>query len=610
VRRHRDRERPAGHGIDTTANHPGDDPSGGEPGSALDEDERARTPRERAFVIVWMASLLIVLLTIAGFAVDLSHWWLEAEKLQRAVDAGAHAGAVFLPSNVPSAKTTARKEAAKNGFNDGALAGPVNATITPQQQANPYQLKVTGTTTVDNFFLSLIGLDTLSITRDAVGEFEVPIAMGSPENKMGDDPEQGHLSSQFWINVAGPDSTKVSGDRYQAKVCPTSVAKCTGTVNAGINSDDYAFDGYFYTVDVKSVVAGQDLVVQVYDGAMTYVGDFCERAVFPSAAELTTLQGLAGNPYPDATARYAGGLTDWCTGDQRINSGQDTHTTFLMRAPDDTPWSDTDNPVVSSGTCTPQTLPAYNPSAGNIYTWLHPTVGGDSEWVMNDSDGVWTFAETFRRWATVCTIPSGSVQTGEYMLQVRSNASSAAPEVYNASNAEKGHNRMSLRVGFGATGAAALDGSHVTIASRSKMPIYANANGADTSFHLARIVPADAGRVLRVNLFDMGDAASAGTLRILAPADANVSFTGCSFSRDNGGSLSVSSNCQLNNVSSGTGFNGRIVQVDVPIPDNYDCDDSTPTGCWTKVLADFPGGVNDTTTWSASILGSPVRLVE
>jgi hypothetical protein len=142
------------------------------------------------------------------------------------------------------------------------------------------------------------------------------------------------------------------------------------------------------------------------------------------------------------------------------------------------------------------------------------------------------------------------------------------------------------------------------------MPIYANANGADTSFHLARIVPADAGRVLRVNLFDMGDAASAGTLRILAPADANVSFTGCTFTRDNGGSLSVSSNCQLNNVSSGTGFNGRIVQVDVPIPDNYDCDDSTPTGCWTKVLADFPGGVNDTTTWSASILGSPVRLVE
>jgi hypothetical protein len=586
---------------------PGSEP---ESESEPDEKEGKRTPRERAFVIVWMASGLVVLMTIAGFAVDLSNWWLQAERLQRAVDAGAHAGAVFLPGNVPSAKTTARKEVAKNGYNDGALAGPVNATVTPVQLANPYQLKVTGKTTVDNYFLSLIGLDTLTITRDAVGEFEVPIAMGSPENKMGDDPEQGDVSSQFWINVAGPNSTKVSGDRYQAKVCASGVAKCTGSANPGINSDDYSFDGYFYTVNVKSVVPGQDLVVQVYDGAMTYVGDKCERAVFPTAAQLTALKNLPGNPYPDATARFAGGLTDWCTGDQSINGGQDTRTTFLLREPDDTPWSDTDNPVINTGTCSPQRMPAYNPAAGDIYKWLDPVSGGDNEWVVNPNDGVWTFAETFRRWATVCKVPAGSVQTGEYMLQVRSNASSAAPTTYNPSNAEKGHNRMSLRVGFGATGAADLDGTHVTIAARSKLPIYANATGADTSFHLARILPVDAGRVLRVNLFDMGDADSAGKLTILAPTDSNVSFSSCTFTRDNGGSLSVSSNCRLNNVSSGTGFQGRIVQVDVPIPDNYTCDSALPTGCWTKVLADFPGGVSDTTTWSASILGSPVRLVE
>lgn len=554
--------------------------------------------------------MLIVLLTIAGFAVDLSHWWLEAERLQRAVDAGAHAGAVFLPGNVPQAQTTGRKETAKNGYNDGVLPGPVNATVTAEQLSNPYQLKVTGTTTVDNFFLNLIGMDTLTITRDAVGEFEVPISMGSPENKMGDDPEQGDLTSQFWVNIAGPNSTKISGDRYQSKVCASSVAKCTGTANPGINSDDYAFDGYFYTLDVKQVVPGQDLVVQVYDGAMTYVGDKCERSVFPSSSELTTLQGLPGNPYPDATVRYAGGLGDWCTGDQRINSGQDTHTAFLVRQPDDTPWSDTDNAVIDTATCSPQTLPSYNPSSGDINTWLDPNIGTDSEWVVDPNDGVWTFAETFRRWATVCVIPSGSVQVGEYLLQVRSNAGAADPETYNSSNAERGHNRMALRVGFGASGAATLDGDDVSIAARSKMAIYANAEGANTTFHLARILPADAGRVLRVNLFDMGDASAAGTLRILSPTDANVSFADCTFTRDNGGSLNVGSDCRLNDVSSSNGFNGRIVQVDVPIPESYDCDENVPTGCWTKVLADFPGGVNDTTTWSASILGSPVRLVE
>jgi hypothetical protein len=57
-------------------------------------------------------------------------------------------------------------------------------------------------------------------------------------------------------------------------------------------------------------------------------------------------------------------------------------------------------------------------------------------------------------------------------------------------------------------------------------------------------------------------------------------------------------------------YNERTVTVDVPIPDDYDCDDDVGTGCWIKVRAAFNGPVNDTTTWSAAILGNPVRLVE
>ena len=238
-------------------------------------------------------------------------------------------------------------------------------------------------------------------------------------------------------------------------------------------------------------------------------------------------------------------------------------------------------------------------------TTLTPTVACPA-----GSVGVWTFAETFRRWATICVIPAGSVQTGEYLVQVRSNVTESNPLDYDASVNDGGHNRLSLRAGFGPGGIWNLDGTHVTINARTKLPVYANADGADTTFHLARILPADAGRTLRVNLFDMGDASQAGTLRILAPDESPSGFSGCSFSRDDGGSLNVSGDCRLNNVSSGKGFNGRIVEVDIPIPDDYDCDDHLNSGCWTKVMADFPGGVQDTTTWSASILGSPVRLVE
>lgn len=578
---------------------------------ARSRSERStRGDGERSFVLVWMALMLFMLLAVAGFSVDLGNWYLRSAELQNAVDAGAHAGAVFLPGNVPEAKIKARTETARNGYNDGILSGDVNANLTVTQLSNPYQLQVEGDTVVDNFFLSLIGMDTQELHRDAVGEFESPIAMGSPENKVGDDPEEGDVDSQFWVNIAGPKSTKVSGDRYQAKVCPTSVAKCTNTVNPGTQNDEYAFDGYFFALKVKTIDPGKDLILQVYDGEMAYVGDYCEKGKFPTAGELTALESLPGNPYPDASTRYLPGTSaapgDWCTGDQEINGSWATETTFLLREPDDTPWSDTDNPVVDNAYCHPQKMPAYNATSSNF---IYNNLSSGPESVIDDGDGVWTFAETFRRWATICVIPSGSVQTGDYLLQVRSNAD-ADPETYDATVNDGGHNRMSFRVGFGTTGVADLNGANVSMAARSKLPIYANANGADTSFHLARVLPADAGRTLRVTLFDMGDAASEGTLRILAPAESPSTFEDCDFSRDNGGSLSVSSNCQLNQVSSAKGFNGRIVTVDIPIPTDYTCDDTIATGCWAKVLADFPGGVNDTTTWSAAILGSPVRLVE
>ncbi len=111
-------------------------------------------------VLVWISLMLFTLLSVAGFAVDMGNWWFQATKLQRAVDAGAHAGAVFLPGNVAEAKIKARTETARNNFNDGILAGTPNATVFVEQLANPYQLRVQSTIEVDNFFLSLVGLKT------------------------------------------------------------------------------------------------------------------------------------------------------------------------------------------------------------------------------------------------------------------------------------------------------------------------------------------------------------------------------------------------------------------------------------------------------------------
>ena len=59
-------------------------------------------------------------------------------------------------------------------------------------------------------------------------------------------------------------------------------------------------------------------------------------------------------------------------------------------------------------------------------------------------------------------------------------------------------------------------------------------------------------------------------------------------------------------------FPGGAVYWQIPIPNNYDCDDTSALGCWVRLQFVYPNGtsVQDTTTWSAYILGEPVRIIQ
>lgn len=553
---------------------------------------------ERGAVLVWFALMLVMLIGFAGFAVDISNWWLQAERLQRAADAGAHAGVVFLPADLPQARATAQAEIAKNGYRTTGANPDATAVIT--QEPNPNRLRVSLTTEVPSYFVQLLGVDSVTLTRDAVGEYVAPVPMGSPENRLGNDPEIGY-NPQLWSMVGGPNSDKVWGDRYQAKVCSSGVSGCTGTVN-----DDYERNGYIYAMKVTSPPAGQPLRIQAYDPAFVDIGSTCGNYM-PSASQLSSLQALNPIYYADAPTRYASGATPWCSGDTN-HEGANINTSFTVRAPDDTQWTDLDNPVVNTATCSPQTFRPFDPNSNN-YLYDNLRTGPES---VVDNQAPWTLAESFRRWVTVCEIPAGSVQGGDYILQVRTNATAAAPTVYNSSVSTGGHNRYALRGGFGSAGLTNVDGNNLTISARGRLPLFTNAPGANATFYLARVLPYDAGRTLRISLFDMGDVSgAAGSLQILPPTEFASTFSGCEFARDGGGTLNTTaSTCTLNNVASSTGYQGKLVTIDVPIPTNYTCDENSATGCWIRVRASFPGGVNDVTTWSAAILGNPIRLVE
>lgn len=572
---------------------------------------------------MWFALTLLTMVLFAGFAVDVSNWYFQAEKIQRAADSGAHAGVIFLPGDLSSATTTAKSIVARNGYPEGGAQGTV---VAVSQEPNPNRLRVKVTTDVPTFFLGLIGMDKIRMTREAVAEYVAPVPMGSPQNKLGNDPDGTDPGTQLWLNFAGPQTGKQQGERYGSLKCNSTSSSggteygCTGQ---GGTSTEYSKDGYFFTVDVKAKGSG-NLLIQAYDAAFVNVGNTCTSRM-PTASQITN---LAKDPrYPDAATRYGStvsGLSGnaltaaqkYCAGDQGWDSN-DVQTTFIFREPDATPWNNNDNPVINTSTCKPVTLPAYNPNSSDyIYNMLmSPTTGK-----IDPNDGVLTFAETFRRTATLCEIPNGSVKLGEYIVQVRTNVRSGSPTTYDPTVVTEGHNRLSMRAGFGTSGVAAVDGTNLTLAARGQLPIYANSVGADTRFYLARILPNDAGRTLRISLYDMGESDKAGTLQVLPPAEPGgtlPSFTNCSFSRDDNKSMSTqASTCSVTNIystsSNSYAWNGRLLTVDVPIPKIYTCDKSSPTGCWIKIKMQYPNGavVNDATTWSAAILGNPIRIVE
>jgi hypothetical protein len=126
-----------------------------------------------------------------------------------------------------------------------------------------------------------------------------------------------------------------------------------------------------------------------------------------------------------------------------------------------------------------------------------------------------------------------------------------------------------------------------------------------------------------LNFFDVGDASLAGDIQVLQPPDSNVAggvLSGCKHTAVPGNSTgppwgaftATGANCTVTGVSSGAGYNAQWVAFEVPIPSDYTCDAVSATGCWVRRRFKYPSGasVQDTTTWSAYVLGEPVRIIE
>lgn len=606
---------------------------------------RSRRRQEAGYVTI-MISIMIpaIFIGLAATAVDTARWYLEGERVQKAADAAALAGVPFLPFDLASARARALEVAKRNGYDD-ALP---EVEVTAEFGARTSQLRVTISSNIDNEFGRIIGVGNTTINKTAVADFTGPAPMGSPCNTFGTEPPSGSggaapvgsaigavrppncpQNPMLWATVEGPHTGKVQGDRYGTRWCETAgTDECDGD-----NNREYTSPGYFWLIKVQPRMVGRPVNLQLYDPAFVLTGQFCDsNSGSSSTDQLPSASTLDNDMNPfvrtDGKVRYANidslssrPTVPYCTGDSfpgsRPSGTTAMTTTFLVREQTDT-QDPLQAPVID------QCVKQYG--AFTSYPTYNNLKSGRSGYNAE-------LAQVFHNWDSLCTFTPQ--RSGDYYLQVRTNKhhgfasgdlfrdvptgsiSSVAGDQGDANPAGGGSNSFAIR----AVTAPGFE-RDVAVSGWDRMPIYANSDAAQSIFPLIRVLPGAAGQKISFEFFDAGDAATAGTVRVLMPTDARtptggmitVPFPGgCTSTGGSAGAGQNLINCQANLTRSGSVSrnNGKIQKIVIPIPPDYSCDATVFTNCWYQVQIGFgTGDVHDVTTWDAEIVGDPVRLIE
>ncbi|HEY7563931.1 MAG TPA: Tad domain-containing protein, partial [Acidimicrobiia bacterium] len=230
-----------------------------------DEDVDPRKS-ERGVSLPLVALMLVTLLGLAAFAVDLGWFYLNASRIQRAADAGALAGVIWMPDDFTTASAAAHEITRTNGYEDGVDSAVV---VVDPVVSKPTQLRVTITDNVPTFFLRVFGMVTQNIVRSAQAEFVPPLPMGSPDNQFGNscDPLQPGCIGQanFWANIHGRYTDNEMGDAYSSACTDGSGSPC-GSYNP-LWDDGGTSPGYLYGVESSGAFSIQFTDVEFHNSS-------------------------------------------------------------------------------------------------------------------------------------------------------------------------------------------------------------------------------------------------------------------------------------------------------------------------------------------------------
>ena len=558
---------------------------------AIAPSPRAQMYRgQRGFTMVMFGLMLVPLLLMVGLSVDVGYWYNRASDMQKAADAGALAGVVWLPDGATAA-TVAQGVTKRNGFDDAALN--ISVTAVKSSVSNRRLVVTICDDKVGSFFYRQLTGKTVRLCRKGLAEYVLPVPLGSPRNFFGTGQllaggGYGFPSEELFASINPYCTDKVNGDRYQSGYVGGT---CSGTVN-----DDYRTRGYELYIEAPEARTS-DIQVRLWDARYN---DACANLVTgwgSSAGVVGDFDSYGSNRTFSGPDRQYWNGTDWveltsnrqsassrywkvkinrCDDpdpaiDSKRQSGDEDYT-FTLFAADNTPLNDNDNPQMCTRTFSKNTPYEYS------------------------------YLGSFR-WNTLCTIPQGAM-SGRYILRMTNGGAVTNPEA-------DGSNQYGVVAKYTSSGAVGLCDGRVTancprVFGKDAISVRAAATASTAQFYLAEIAPEHKGKKLKIKLFDPGEGGR--YLRILKPTGANT-WTPVTFDwKAPGVSGSPGTTANLS-VRSGTTdlFNGKLLDITVDLA-GY-----TPpaNNNWWKIEYEFAGAdVTDRTTWEAEVIGDPVHLVE
>jgi hypothetical protein len=507
---------------------------------------------------------MTILFGFAGLALDVAWYELNLVRMQRAADAAALAGVVFLPGDPTGASNAALAEATKNGYAHGTRGVSV---VSRRDPINDSMLDVTVQAPVQTYFARLFGTPTIQGSRTAAAEFVLPIPMGSPQDYYGiatlcrnsDAPTAcpgvpsatgiGTLAPQgFWGSVLTRGANRANGDAYSTYYNPAP------TLNTGFDPN-----GYSYIAEFPAGTVGGE--VWIYD------------PIFCATGRRTT-----------APFQRLGMGDVW----YNIGATRTVTTEFKLWSMNGTPYATTDDVLIASD--------------GGLFTNMDyvdkgADYGGDLNYIFGYAGSSSLDCATSPYHNAWWRLASGLGQ-GQYRLQVVTSSGSTGQQAAN-------------NFGIQLTASA---GTGARIYGQSRMCAYVNVGSSTALLYLAQVDAAHAGKTLEIKLFDPGDITNT-TLRIKMPTasgydDASFTFTATGSSGGAPTSGGPQTSLQTSNLLTNF-YNNQWVTLSVTLPASYRAP-TPPTETqpgWWKIEYTVGTSGQDVTTWEVTIRGNPVHLV-